>query len=100
MVSRTLSDFATDRRGAILPMAAMTMGVLLAVGALALDGSHGFMLRDQLQATADAAALAGASQLPSATAAAVKTNTEYQPRSGAIAAETCGWASSSARRRG
>ena len=43
---------------------ALSMGVLLGICALAIDSGYLYLLKNRLQATADAAALAGASQLP------------------------------------
>lgn len=56
-----------DDRGTIAVIAAFTMTVLLAVAGLAIDGGQLYVMRNRLQAAADAAALAAASQLPSAT---------------------------------
>ncbi len=54
------SGFYHDQCGAILPVVAIFLGVLIGLGALAIDMTRGFASRDQLQASADAAALAGA----------------------------------------
>ncbi len=50
-----------EESGAILPVAVLFLGVVLGMGALAVDVTRGFVARDQLQAAADSAALAGAS---------------------------------------
>jgi Flp pilus assembly protein TadG len=54
-------------RGAVLPIVAITLPVLLAMAAIVIDLGHLYQVRSQLQATADAAALAGAAMLPNAT---------------------------------
>ena len=62
---RTLGMFGRslvrEESGAILPVAVLCLTVILGMGALAIDVTRGFVARDQLQASADAAALAGAS---------------------------------------
>ena len=55
--------FGRDESGAILPVAVLLLGVVLGLAALVVDIGHGYVLRDQLQVTADAAALAGVSQI-------------------------------------
>jgi hypothetical protein len=51
------------RRGAVTVMTAVCMTMLLGIVALALDGGHLMMQRGRAQAAADAAALAGATDL-------------------------------------
>ncbi|WP_293857094.1 pilus assembly protein TadG-related protein [uncultured Alsobacter sp.] len=58
-----LSAFAGDRRGVILPYATVMLGVIVGFGVLALDGGRIRSLQTQLQAGADALALAGAAEL-------------------------------------
>jgi Putative Tad-like Flp pilus-assembly len=53
-----------DQRGNIAMLFALVVGVLFAFSALAVDGGHLYVLKSKLQRTADAAALAAASQLP------------------------------------
>ena len=53
--------FIWDEAGGVMPVAVLMLGVVLGMGALAIDSTRGFAARDQLQAAADAAALAGAS---------------------------------------
>ncbi len=53
--------FFSNRDGSILPVAVLFFTVILGMGALAVDGTRGYLLRDQFQVVADAAALAGAS---------------------------------------
>lgn len=53
-----------DQRGNIAILFALMIGVLFAFSALAVDGGNLYVLKSKLQRTADAAALAAASQLP------------------------------------
>ncbi len=53
-------SFVCDEAGSILPVFTLVLFVVLGMGALAIDSTRGFAARDQLQASADAAALAGA----------------------------------------
>ena len=59
-----------DRRGAIMPLAAFLMVVVVGMVAFALDFGRMMVARTQLQCAADAAAIAGAMTLSSGTAAA------------------------------
>jgi Flp pilus assembly protein TadG len=52
-----------DSDGVILPYVAITLGVIIGLAALALDGSRLMSLQTQLQSGADALALAGAAEL-------------------------------------
>ena len=52
-----------DRRGAVAVWAVLMMVAMLGVTALALDMGYLWMLKNRLQATADATALAGAALL-------------------------------------
>lgn len=52
-----------NSRGAVAIMVALTMTVLLAMGAAAIDIGHALVARNELQNAADAAALAGARTL-------------------------------------
>ncbi len=45
-------------------LAALTLGVSISIAALAVDLGNGFVMRSRLQATADAAALAGLLEMP------------------------------------
>lgn len=56
--------FGYDVRGSIMPMIALSLTVILGFAALAIDVGQERTLHAQLAATADAAALAAASQLP------------------------------------
>ena len=64
--------FWQDRRGSIAPMAALFMTALLGFGALTVDMGFNYFTRNRLQVTADATALAGASQLPDEAAMVVE----------------------------
>src|SRR6516164_1156955 len=55
--------FWSDSDGVILPYVAITLGVIIGLAALALDGSRLMSLQTQLQSGADALALAGAAEL-------------------------------------
>ena len=57
-------DFRRNQQGNIMVLFGLGFGVIAGVGALAVDMGNAYVLRGQLQRTADAAALAGASQLP------------------------------------
>ncbi len=62
-----------DRRGAVGAWSALMLVVLLGVAALPIDMGFLWVLKNRLQSTADASALAGASQLtPTPDAAVVK----------------------------
>lgn len=49
-----------DQRGQMLVLVALGMLVLMGVAGLTIDAGHAYLVRDKLQSTADAAALAGA----------------------------------------
>ena len=57
------SNLAKDERGSVAIMAALCLVILLLTLGLVIDFGLAFNMRNQLQRTADAAALAGASQL-------------------------------------
>ncbi len=64
-VSGTLGKrFAQDQRGAVLLIFALVLFMLAGFGALALDTAYLYARQNMLQTTADAGALAAASQLP------------------------------------
>jgi Flp pilus assembly protein TadG len=65
----TAERFARDERGSILPLVGLCLMVVLGFGAIAIDLGQQATLRSELQATADATALAAASQLPDLTKA-------------------------------
>ena len=56
-------------RGQILPIAALAMVALLGITAFAVDVGYAYYAKRQLQSAVDAAALAGAQDLPNATTA-------------------------------
>lgn len=60
----TAVRFGRDERGGVLPLVGLCLTVILGFAALAIDLSHESALKTQLQATADAAALAAAALLP------------------------------------
>ena len=62
----------SNQRAVVAVWVAFSMVLLLGVAALALDASSLYVTRNRLQATADAAALAGAFQLPDEAAASAE----------------------------
>ncbi len=64
MTRHNAKGLLRDRRGAVAAWVALMLVMLLGVAALTIDMGFLWVLRDRLQATADAAALAGAAQLP------------------------------------
>ncbi|MGH6948441.1 MAG: TadG family pilus assembly protein, partial [Kiloniellales bacterium] len=69
-------EFWLDRRGAIAPLAAIVLAVVLGFAALSLDMGHNYFVQNRLQAAADASSLAGVSQLPDEVAMVTKAQ-EY-----------------------
>jgi len=69
-------DFARDERGAGTIMGLLWFMLLVGITGMAVDATNGFRNRTMLQATADAAVLAGAIDLPNG-AAAVATAVAY-----------------------
>ena len=58
-----------DERGQVIVLLAVTLVVLLGMGALVIDVGRAYVVKRHLQASVDAAALAGAQALPDASAA-------------------------------
>src|SRR5215472_970415 len=58
-----LGSLRGDQRGSILVQFTITLAAIMGMIGLALDGGRYFMLHNDLQKLADAAALAGAAQL-------------------------------------
>jgi hypothetical protein len=56
--------FARDERGSVLPLVGLCMMVIIGLAVVVIDLGQEHALRTQLQATADSAALAAASELP------------------------------------
>ncbi len=71
-----MSRFLADQRGAGTIMGLLWFMLLVGITGMAVDGTNGFRSRTMLQATADAAALAAAIELPDQ-AAAVATAVAY-----------------------
>lgn len=69
-------------KGYVLVMVALMGACLMGVAALALDAGRGYLARMELQDAVDAAALAGAAELPGDPAAAVEVAREYAARHG------------------
>ncbi len=61
--------FLHNQRGNVLVLFAAGIGVIVGIAGLAVDMSYAYVLRGHLQRTADAATLAGVSQLPDEAAA-------------------------------
>lgn len=70
-----------DESGQVLVLATIMMVVLLAFAGFAIDVGHAYLVQRQLQAATDAAALAGALDLPDKTLAA-QTAKNYGPEPG------------------
>ena len=70
-----------DDDGQVLVFALLTLATLLVISALVVDVGYGFWAKRKLQSAADAAALAGAFDLPDG-AAAMAGATEYSGSSG------------------
>jgi len=66
---RTLLRQTEDERGQAIVLLAVTLVVLLGISALVIDVGKAYVVKRHLQATVDAAALAGAQSLPDPTAA-------------------------------
>jgi Flp pilus assembly protein TadG len=64
----------SDERGGVLVMFVLFLPVLLVFAAFVLDVGHAFQLRRHLQASADAAALAAAQELPNTANATIVAN--------------------------
>jgi hypothetical protein len=60
----SLRRLARDERGGVIPLVGLCLTVILGFAALAIDLGQQTAMRTQLEATADAAALAAAAQLP------------------------------------
>ena len=67
-----MRNFAADERGMITVMAAVSFVVVMGMGALAIDLSHSWAIKSKMEATTDAASLAGAQQLPNTSAVTPK----------------------------
>lgn len=69
---------ARDESGQVLALATILMVVLIALTGFAIDVGHAYLVQRQLQAATDAAALAGALELPDSTLARQAAE-EYGP---------------------
>src|SRR4029077_1455314 len=67
---------ARRERAQVLPLITLALVSLLGIAAFAIDVGYAYYAKRQLQSAADAAALAGAQDLPNATTA-VSTATSY-----------------------
>ena len=67
---------ANGERGQILPLVAIALVALLGICAFSIDVGYAYYAKRQLQSAVDAAALAGAQDLPNATLA-FQTAQEY-----------------------
>ena len=75
---KRLTQLRDDATGQVLVLSVVFMTVLLAMAGFALDVGHAYLVQRQLQSGVDAAALAGAQELPDA-AVAVQTAQDYGP---------------------
>jgi Flp pilus assembly protein TadG len=71
-----------NERGQVIVLTVISMTVLLGMTALVLDVGAWFRTKRQLQATADAAALAGAQMLPGTPGQAISTALDYANKNG------------------
>ena len=69
---------ARGERGQILAVVALALVALLGIAAFSIDVGYAYYAKRQLQSATDAAALAGAQDLPNA-ATAIATATTYAP---------------------
>ncbi|MGB6690352.1 MAG: pilus assembly protein TadG-related protein [Terracidiphilus sp.] len=76
----SFGSFLREQRGQALPIMTFMMLSLMGVGALSIDFGRAFVNYRELQSSTDAAALAGAQQLPNSTATTVAAN--YSAASG------------------
>jgi Flp pilus assembly protein TadG len=74
---RPLRAIVNDRSGAILIMMALLLPAFIVIAAMSVEAGRDYMMRAQLQASADAAALAGASQLNTSTSAVKSEATKF-----------------------
>ena len=61
----SLPGAAHDERGQVLPWVVVMIVVIVAIAGMVIDLGNAYRVHQQLQATADAAAAAGADNLPS-----------------------------------
>src|SRR2546430_16840192 len=71
-----------NERGQVIVLTVMALTVLLGMSALVLDVGAWFHSKRQLQATADASALAGAQMLPDTPGTAISTALDYANKNG------------------
>ena len=74
--TRRRDDTARGERGQILPLVVIALVALLGIAAFAIDVGYAYYAKRQLQSATDAAALAGAQDLPNAPTA-IATATSY-----------------------
>jgi Flp pilus assembly protein TadG len=81
-----ISGLWRDRRGATIPIVAVAFVVLAGIAGFVVDASHAFAVQRSLQASTDAAALAGAQDINCCVSApdqAITTATSYSAVAGA-----------------
>ena len=86
ILRRALAGLLKEDSGQMLPIVALMLASLMGMSGMAVDVGRLMYTRHQLQASTDAAALAGAAQLPNSTAATVAT--QYSSVSGNLNAQT------------
>ncbi len=83
---RSFRNFRSDERGQALPVLALMMVALLGMCGIGVDVARAFYVHRQLQAATDAAAMAGAADLPDSSA--ITTATHFSAVSGGLNART------------
>jgi Flp pilus assembly protein TadG len=86
ILRRALAGLLKEDSGQMLPIVALMLASLMGISGMAVDVGRLMYTKHQLQASTDAAALAGAAQLPNSTAASVAT--QYSSVSGNLNAQT------------
>lgn len=80
-----LQRFLREEHGQVLPVVGLTIVGLLGIGGMVIDVGHLYISHNELQASTNAAALAGAQQLPGDNAVAVAT--QYSGVAGSLNAQ-------------
>lgn len=76
-ITTVFTRFSTDQRGSIIAVAALGMGVILAMAAFVIDAGLLYLTRAQLSRAADASVLAAVQELPSDRAMAESIARDY-----------------------
>jgi Flp pilus assembly protein TadG len=78
--TRRLRAILAERSGAILIMMALLLPAFIVIAAMSVEVGRDYMMRSELQSTADAAALAGASQIETSASAVKAQATAFAAR--------------------